>query len=597
VAAVADLPVAEPVVEAVADLPVAEPVVAPIAVAAPADAVADLLPVTGEAVDASAGTNPTVPADSPLSWTMLAAARRDPLTASAVAAPLPPVPIPGGCTQTSTACALIFGPSGVPVPTGRYALNAQNLYLNQFMPAGYDSQIVFSPEGAYPVTGIKNLALPISANQGLQILINTLQVLQPDNTANPIPITIFGFSQSAVISSLLQRELEANPDLLPGVDRSQLSFVTVGQEMSPNGGWFARFPGFNTPSLGEFFYGSTGYASATDTGAPQFAYPTVNYTLEYDGFADSPRYPLNFLSALNAAMGILFTHINYNSPNYFTNTYGTDPIAVDGPAKACADGSSSYCSELPVAGSPDQKYYFIQTPDLPLLAPLRLLPLIGNPLADLIQPVLKVIVDLGYGDPAHGFTSATQPDANVALPFGLFPDVNPAEILTRLVDGVGQGVSDFFGAFGPNGSVQQEISSIGQNLIPSLGALQLPNVNDLLTDVQNGIVNIASRISAGASALYATLLATADFINAGLISLPAYDISLFIDGLKQTIGGDPIQGLINAIGRPVAADVGMLATITVVQVAVWLEGLFAAVTGCGPAAPTAGLCVIPGVGP
>jgi hypothetical protein len=36
--------------------------------------------------------------------------------------------------------------------------------------------------------------------------------------------------------------------------------------------------------------------------------------------------------------------------------------------------------------------------DLPLLDPLRGIPVIGNPLADLVQPDLRVIVDLGYGD-------------------------------------------------------------------------------------------------------------------------------------------------------------------------------------------------------
>ena len=578
---------------------------------APEPAVADPAPATDglgsvAVVDLLGGGSPNAPVDSPLSWAALAVARREaadaagavvsPAAASVVTA-APPVPIPTGCTRTSSSCALIIGPSGVPVPNGQYAANAQFLYLNQFMAPGYDSQLVFTPEGAYPITGIKSLPLPISADEGLEILIDTLQALQPDDTVNHIPITIFGFSQSAVISSLLQRELEANPDLLPGVDRDQLSFITVGQEMNPNGGWFARFPGFNTPPLGEFFYGSTGYANPTDTGDPQFAYPVINYALEYDGFADSPRYPLNFISALNAAMGILFVHVNYNSPGYFARTYGlTDPITLDGPAKACADGSSSYCHELPVLNSPDQKYYFIDTPDLPLLTPLRLVPLIGNPLADLIQPVLKVIVDLGYGDPAHGFTSATQPYANVATPFGLFPDVNPVEVLTRLVDGVVEGISDFIHAFGPGGSLQQELSDIGNSLnftLPTLGPLTLPSLDEVLTGVQNVVVEIASRVSAAGSALYATLLATADFINAGLITLPAYNVSLFIDGIKQTIGGEPIQGLINAIGRPIAADVGMLATITVVQIAVWLEGAFAAITGCGPAAPTAGLCIFP----
>ena len=86
-------------------------------------------------------------------------------------------------------------------------------------------------------------------------------------------------------------------------------------------------------------------------------------------------------------------------------------------------------------------------------------------------------------------------------------------------------------------------------------------------------------------------------MNAALVALPTYDFVLFVDGIKQAIGGQPIPGLINSIGRPIAADVGMAATIIVLQLAAWLEGVFAAVTGCGPAAPTTGLCIIPGVGP
>ena len=76
--------------------------------------------------------------------------------------------------------------------------------------------------------------------------------------------------------------------------------MTVGQEMNPNGGWFSRFTGFVTPGPGLVFYGAT----------PEepWAGRTINYTLEYDGFADYPRYPLNFLSSLNAAMGILLVH-------------------------------------------------------------------------------------------------------------------------------------------------------------------------------------------------------------------------------------------------------------------------------------------------
>lgn len=42
-------------------------------------------------------------------------------------------------------------------------------------------------------------------------------------------------------------------------------------------------------------------------------YPTNIYTLEYDGWADFPRYPLNLLSDLNAELGIAFVHGQYPS--------------------------------------------------------------------------------------------------------------------------------------------------------------------------------------------------------------------------------------------------------------------------------------------
>lgn len=57
---------------------------------------------------------------------------------------------------------------------------------------------------------------------------------------------------------------------------------------------------------------------------------------------------------------------------------------------------------MPTTSPLTQSYYFIRTENLPLLAPLRAIPIIGEPLAALVQPALKVIVDLGYGDPAHG---------------------------------------------------------------------------------------------------------------------------------------------------------------------------------------------------
>ena len=55
--------------------------------------------------------------------------------------------------------------------------------------------------------------------------------------------------------------------------------------------------------------------------------------------------------------------------------------------------------------------------------------------------------------------------------------------------------------------------------------------------------------------------------------LPAYDVTLFLDGIQQAIKGSPIAGLINSIGRPLAADVGLVTTAGLIEVLVVLQAV------------------------
>ena len=503
---------------------------------------------------ALADSTPMVPVESPLDPTVPLYTRRADAPAQ--------VPSVARAAAVSAAAAqpvgLVIGPSGVPIPSERYVETVMQFYVIPNSPAGVTSQVVFTPEGLYPITGVKSLPLNTSVDQGLTILSDTL-ALVPAQT----PTTVFGYSQSAIIGSLLQAGFvpplsKYPPPTIPaGLDDS-ISFVFVGNEMNPNGGLLSRFPGFAMPSVGLEFYGAT----------PENAYPTTNYALEYDGFADFPRYPLNVLSVLNAGLGIVFVHTKYADDEYLTQADVT-PVSLGGTA-----------IELPTT-SPTQRYFFMPTENLPLLQPLRGVPLIGNPLADLIQPALKVIVDLGYGDPAHGFSSGTQPDANVLTPFGLFPDVSPAEVLSDFAAGVVQGVTDFVAAFGPNGSVAQEISNFSFSW-PALPDFALPTIDGLITAAQNLITTVANRISGAAAAAYAALLPTADIVNAIVTVLPAYAITLFLDGIQQVISGDVIGGLVNAIGLPIAASVGLLTTAALVEGLVLgqaVDGIVAALTG------------------
>ena len=518
--------------------------VAPVPAPQPAPVSAFVTAAADPAADPFADGIPAVPIGSPLEWSVLAVARREGATAGTAMA--------GAAVQPAAATQpVILGPSGVPIPSSNYVDTVMDFYIIPNSPDGAEApQVVFTPEGLYPITGVKSLPLDTSVAQGMTILSDTLALL-PDGTTT----SVFGYSQSSIISSLLQAGFvphpPATPDgppTIPAGLQDSIEFVLVANEMNPNGGFLSRFPDLNLPSLGIPFYGAI----------PDDAYPTVSYAREYDGFADFPRYPLNFLSVLNAGLGIVFVHTEYvPAPDCRGSFCLTKQEVEDAIA-------------LPTT-SPTQQYYFMPTENLPLLEPLRLIPLIGNPIADLIQPVLKVIVDLGYGDPAHGFATGTQPDANVLVPFGLFPEVSPLEVLEKLVAGVGQGISDFIADFGPDGSIAREIASIS---LPPL-SFALPTPDSLIAAVQDVVTAVAERISAAAAAVYAALLPTADIINAIVTVLPAYNITLFLDGISQVLNGDLIGGLVNAIGLPLAANVGLITTAGLVGVLAWAQAAVA----------------------
>jgi hypothetical protein len=77
---------------------------------------------------------------------------------------------------------------------------------------------------------------------------------------------------------------------------------------------------------------------------------------------------------------------------------------------------------------------------------LRLIPVIGQPLYDLLEPDTRILVDLGYGSIDQGWAPG---DADVVSASGLFPtDLNLGDISAALGNGLQQGVSDFVADLG-----------------------------------------------------------------------------------------------------------------------------------------------------
>ncbi len=405
--------------------------------------------------------------------------------------------------------ALIMGGSGTPTPPQAYI----DAVLKYVAFPHTSSQGVYTPESLYPLTGYNTETLKASVSQGVTLLDAAIKAqLTAGNN-----VTVLGYSQSSIISSLEMNLLasQANPN--PG----QITFTLLGDPINPNGGLLSRFTGLSLPSIGMDFYG------ATPSSTP---YHTNIVTAQYDGYADFPRYPINFLSDLNAMAGILFVHGAYGAVDPFNLPSGFHLVGLP---TSPADVATNY--------------YMITYPNLPLLEPLRALPLIGNPLADLLQPDLTYLVNLGYGDPHFGYSTGY---ADVPTGFGLFPGINPLTLAGDLISGAGQGasafVSDIAGELSALGSLAHAGGAAAPVMVPtfSMPTLTLPTSPPLIqgTPAAPGGVPL--------------LTPMADLAAAAFISVPQYDLTLFAGGMQQLFAGDPM-GLINAIGNPVAATTGL----------------------------------------
>lgn len=287
-----------------------------------------------------------------------------------------------------------MGGTSIPQPSQLYLDAANTLYLQ---PLGFGGalQSLFTPE---------NISATSQA-RGLQILDATiLQKIDNGDVSAQNPLVVFGYSQSASISSEVMRQL-AGQD----VPRDYVHFVLIGNPSNPVGGMSVELSKLYPEYL------------QANVATPNTLYPTDVYTHEYDGVADFPTYQINLLSVLNAALGFIYEHGTYLSlpPEQISNAIALPTSAADTMVN----------------------YYMIPAESLPLLDPLRLIPIIGQPLYDLLEPDTRTLVNLGYGSIDHGWAPG---DADVVSASGVFPtDLNLGDVLTTLGNGLQKGVSDF----------------------------------------------------------------------------------------------------------------------------------------------------------
>jgi hypothetical protein len=439
---------------------------------------------------------------------------------------------------------LVMGGSGLPIPGSGYVSAADGLYIDNPLHPNFPGTTypdpyangLFTPEGWYPLVGVHSLYInypndadglssqSTSVGQGVTILENAIN----SNLSAGDASTVFGYSQSSIISTQVMELLDpTNTPSGSSIPSGDLQFLLIGDPNNPNGGLLERFNGFETtsgtpvqdelnlPSVGVSFDGAT----------PSDSFPTDIYTLEYDGLADFPRYPINFLSDLNAFLGFAEIHGTYLDG-------GVDGVGPT--AEQIADATLLPGSALDGTADSLTNYYMIDE-----TAPL--VSLLPKSLQELLGPDLTYLINLGYGDGTLGYSDTP---ANVATPFGLFPDVSLSSVLSTLATDTEQGVQNLMSGTDPYSAALDPATS-GQSVTDLLSALEADAANPAAS-----FTDFVNAITSATSTLYSTLLPTADIINALLTSGPAYYLSLFTDNLAT---GD----LLDAIGLPIAADTAL----------------------------------------
>ena len=301
-----------------------------------------------------------------------------------------------------------------------------------------------------PVNYPASFFIDNSVAAGVPVLDGAIRHPSCDDPADCRFLVVVAYSEGAIVAEKVRRGLDPSQPDAPS--KGGLRFVMIASPNVPNGGIFSRLPGLKIP----FFVTSNGAAQPSP-------YGTTYVTNEYDPYADFPAY-FNPLSLVNTLLAIAYVHPDqyYDSIDYnpLTGT-GTTPVLVK--------------TVTNTAGGTD-RYVFVPAAHLPLLAPARqifgalgLTPL-TEPVLSAIEPVLRLLVDMGY-------TDRQNLNPEVPVKFSLItPPARIIETIAQVPGALGQGVNNLTTGGGslPTSIPAPVAPTIAPTNSPSINARTLP---------------------------------------------------------------------------------------------------------------------------
>ncbi|WP_231984723.1 PE-PPE domain-containing protein [Mycobacterium sp. 852014-52144_SCH5372336] len=273
-----------------------------------------------------------------------------------------------------------------------------------------------------------------SVDDGVQSLKEALQALQELDPAYDGALVIAGYSQGARVVSIAKTNIANGDwaDLIDGLE--SVEFVFIGNPNRPNGGILSRLGILRHIPILDVTTGQP-----TPTG-PLPGFLTEDWAIRWEGIADFPQYLFNPLAIANSLLGFYYDHGTYLAKNGGSDP-GELPAGYDIETwEKITSNPKAYPGIVEIQEYGDTTYYTVTPKVLPLVRPLHAIPFVGKPIADLIEPALRVIIEeTGYNrNIPYGQYS----------PIGLIPFFNPITLFLKLVPAIFTGINNFLANFG-----------------------------------------------------------------------------------------------------------------------------------------------------